>query len=219
MSFSEWIQIVWNWIRHPSSAEATGAIATAGYPLMAIIIFVETGLLFPLLPGDSMLVFAGIFAAKGTLNIWLIQLWLIPCAIAGDAVSYWLGRKSGPMIFNRSKSKIFNPEHVEKARAFYDKHGGKSIIIARFMPIVRTFVPVIAGVAQMPYKQFGFYNIIGGVAWISSMSFLGYFLGGIFPQIATHIEKVIIVVVFLSIAPGIYAWFKAMMDKRKTAGQ
>ncbi len=207
----DFIKDAFNWLlemlRNPG-----GIIAWAGYPGMAIIIFVETGLLFPFLPGDSLLVVAGIYAAKGDLNIWLLQLILIPMAIGGDAFSYYMGRKAGPKIFNRPRSRFFKPEYAAQAHAFYEKHGGKAIIIARFIPIVRTYVPVIAGIAQMPYRRFGFYNIIGGVSWIVSMTFLGYFLGEIarsqgFP-LERHIEKVIIVVVFLSVLPGIISYLK-----------
>jgi membrane-associated protein len=200
-----------NWIletlRNPGSV-----IAWAGYPGMALIIFVETGLLFPFLPGDSLLVVAGIYAAKGDLNLALLQVILIPAAIVGDAVSYYLGKKAGPKIFNRPRSRFFRPELVDKAHAFYEKHGGKAIIIARFVPIVRTYVPVIAGIAQMPYRRFGFYNIIGGISWIVSMTCLGYFLGELARQqgfpLEKHIEKVIIIVVFLSILPGIIEWWR-----------
>lgn len=187
-------------------------IAQIGYPGMALIVFVETGLLFPFLPGDSLLVVAGIYAARGLFHVLLLQALLIPAAIAGDALSYYLGRKSGPMIFNKPRSRFFKPEYVDKAHAFYDKYGGVAIILARFMPIVRTYVPVIAGVAQMPYRRFAVYNVIGGVAWILSMTLVGYFLGEFaaargFP-LDKHIEKIILLVVFLSILPGIVTWFR-----------
>jgi membrane-associated protein len=187
-------------------------IAWAGYPGMAAIIFIETGLLFPILPGDSLLVVAGIYSARGLFDVVLLQALLIPAAIAGDAVSYYVGKKTGPKIFNKPRSRLFRPEHVDKAHAFYERWGGLAIILARFMPIVRTYVPVIAGIAQMPYRRFATYNVIGGAAWISSMTLLGYFLGEFaashgFP-LDRHIEKVILIVVFLSIAPGIVAWLR-----------
>jgi membrane-associated protein len=187
-------------------------IALAGYPGMAAIIFVETGLLFPFLPGDSLLVVAGIYAAKGDLDIALLNAIMIPAAIAGDACSYYLGHKAGPKMFSRPRSRFFKPELVERAHAFYEKHGGKAIFIARFVPIVRTYVPVIAGIAKMPYRRFALYNIAGGASWILSMSLLGYYLGDVarshgFP-LERHIEKVIIVVVFLSILPGLVAWLR-----------
>jgi len=188
-------------------------IAAAGYPGMAVIIFVETGLLFPILPGDSLLVVAGIYSARGLFDILLLQAVLIPAAIGGDAFSYYLGKKSGPKIFNKPRSRLFRPEHIDKAHAFYERWGGTAIILARFMPIVRTYVPVIAGIAQMPYKRFALFNMIGGAGWVLSMTLLGYFLGEFaashgFP-LDRHIEKVILIVVFLSVAPGIVAWLRA----------
>jgi membrane-associated protein len=120
------------------------------------------------LPGDSLLVVAGLYAAKGDLNIFALNALLIPMAILGDATSYYIGKKTGPKIFNRPRSRFFRPEHVQAAHAFYEKHGGKAIIIARFMPLVRTFVPVIAGVGQMTYRKFAAYNVIGGAAWVPS---------------------------------------------------
>ena len=151
---------------------------------------------------------AGLYAAKGDLNIALLNLLLIPCAIAGDALSYQIGFRAGPMIFSRPKSRFFDPAHMLAAHMFYEKHGGKAIIIARFMPILRTFVPVVAGVAQMTYRKFASYNVIGGASWILSMTLIGYVFGTLFPALGQHIEKVIIVVVLLSISPGIYAWVK-----------
>ena len=200
----EWLL---NIIRNPGDV-----IVSFGYIGMIAIIFIETAGLFPILPGDSLLVVAGIYAARGTMNPGLLLLLLIPAAIAGDAVAYYLGLKIGPKLFSRPKSRFFKPEYAKMAHDFYEKHGGKAIIIARFVPIVRTYVPVIAGVAQMPYKRFGLYNIVGGAAWVTSMVFTGYFLGAFaaargFP-LDKHLEKVIIVVVFLSILPGIVSWLR-----------
>src|SRR5262245_8603078 len=135
-------------------------IAWGGYPLLAMIVFLETGAMVFFLPGDSLLVTAGFYAAGGHLNILVLNLILIPCAVLGDATSYWIGKKTGPVIFNKPRSRFFRPEHVEAAHRFYEKHGGKAIIIARFMPLVRTFVPVIAGVGKMPYRKFATYNVI-----------------------------------------------------------
>lgn len=185
------------------------AIAYGGYGALALIIFLETGAMVFFLPGDSLLVTAGVYAAKGDLNIVLLNVILIPCAILGDATSYWIGVKTGPKIFNKPRSRLFRPEHVQAAHRFYDKHGGKAIIIARFMPLVRTFVPVIAGVAGMPYRRFATYNVVGGTAWVFSMTVLGYFVGTAFPAVTKHMEKVIVVVVFLSILPGIIEYIKA----------
>lgn len=183
-------------------------IQWGGYPGLALIIFLETGALVFFLPGDSLLVTAGLYAAKGDLSILWLNLLLIPMAIIGDAVSYVIGSRSGPKLFNKPESRFFKPQHLRAAAAFYEKHGGKAIIIARFMPLVRTFVPVVAGVAQMPYRRFASFNVIGGAAWVLSMTLLGYLLGNVVPNIDKHIEKVIIAIVFLSILPGIIEWFR-----------
>ncbi len=195
---------LFGWLRDPGLA-----IAWAGYPGMALIIFAETGALIAFLPGDSLLVVAGTYAAKGDLNLLYLNALLIPMAIIGDAVSYFIGKKSGPALFNRPQSRLFKPENMKAAHAFYEKHGGKAIIVARFMPIVRTFVPVVAGIAGMPYRRFAAYNVIGGAAWVGSMTLIGYFIGQVVPDIGKHIEKVIIVVVFISILPGIIGWLRA----------
>jgi membrane-associated protein len=187
-------------------------LAELGYPVLALVIFAETGAMVFFLPGDSLLVVAGTYAAAGKLSLLWLNLLLIPAAIIGDATSYWLGRKTGPMLFNKPRSRLFRPEHVKAAQAFYDKHGGKAIIIARFMPLVRTFVPVIAGVAGMPYARFALFNVIGGASWIVSMTVLGYFVG--LSPLGKHIELVIIAVVLLSITPGLYAWWKSRREKK-----
>ena len=193
-------------------------IIWGGYPLLALIIFLETGAMIFFLPGDSLLVTAGFYAAGGHLNILFLNLLLIPCAVLGDATSYYMGAKAGPKIFNRPRSRFFRPEHVEAAHAFYEKHGGAAIIIARFMPLVRTFVPVIAGVAKMPYRRFAAYNVIGGSAWVLSMTLIGYFLGRIFPGLVKRIELVIIVVVLVSITPGLISWWRARKQSKVQRG-
>jgi membrane-associated protein len=190
-------------------------IAWGGYPGLALIVFLETGALVFFLPGDSLLVMAGLYAAQGSLNILLLNLILIPCAIIGDACSYTIGKKAGPKLFDRPESRFFKPKYLKAAHDFYERHGGKAIIIARFMPLVRTFVPVVAGMAQMKYRRFATFNVIGGGAWVLSMTLLGYVLGVRFPVLVKHIEKVIIVIVFLSILPGIIAWTKACLRRRK----
>ncbi len=183
----------------------------AGYVGLTIIIFAETGLLVGFfLPGDSLLVTAGLLAADPafSLNVWLLGLILTVAAIVGDTVGYHVGKATGPRIFTREDSLFFHKSHLLKAQAFYEKHGGKTIIIARFMPIVRTFAPVVAGVGQMRYASFLVYNVVGGVLWIWSMLIVGYVLAKTVPGVATHVEKVILVVVFLSILPGIIAWWR-----------
>ena len=191
------------------------------YVALFFVIFAETGLAVGFfLPGDSLLVVAGLFAAAGKLNLWLMLVLLIIAAIVGDAVGYYSGRKVGPAIFSRPRSRFFNPDHLRKAHKFYEKHGGKTIVIARFVPIVRTFAPIVAGAAAMPYRQFLFFNVFGGIFWVTSMLFAGYFLGGLVEQfvrnvfgvenflLQDHIDKVVIVVVFLSILPIIIEWLR-----------
>ena len=183
----------------------------AGYVGLTLIIFTETGLLLGFfLPGDSLLVTAGLLASQPDfgLNVWILGVILTIAAIVGDSVGYSIGKATGPRIFTREDSWLFNKKHLLRAQAFYEKHGGKTIIIARFMPIVRTFAPVVAGVGQMQYRSFIMYNVIGGVAWVWSMLLTGYLLGRYIPGVAQHIEKVILVVIFLSILPGIIGWWR-----------
>jgi membrane-associated protein len=182
-------------------------IRWGGYTVLAIIVFAESGLLFGFfLPGDSLLVTAGLLATQGYLNIWELFFLLIVMAITGDAVGYHFGKYMGPKIFKKEKSIIFAKDHLLKAKAFYDKHGGKTIIIARFMPIVRTFAPIVAGAGNMPYKKFFAFNVFGGIFWVGSMLGLGYFLGKVIPNVSDYLHIVIAIVVLLSISPGIYAW-------------
>jgi membrane-associated protein len=187
-------------------------IVYLGYPGLALVVFLETGALIALLPGDSLLVTAGLYAAKGDLSFWLLNLILIPMAVLGDATSYTIGSRLGPALFTRPESWLFKPKYIQAAKAFYEKHGGKAIIIARFMPVVRTFVPVVAGAVKMPYRRFAMFNVVGGASWVLSMTLVGLVLGNIVPNIGKHIEKVIIVVVFLSILPGIIAYFRRKKD-------
>jgi membrane-associated protein len=169
------------------------------------------------LPGDSLLFVAGLYAAKGDLNIVVLNLLLSTMAVLGDATSYTIGARVGPQIFNRPKSRFLKPEHIQAAHSFYEKHGGKAIIIARFVPLVRTFVPVVAGVAGMSYRQFAVFNIAGGVGWVASMTLGGYFLGSIFPDLGKHIEKVIIVIVALSILPMVIEFVRAKRRPKELA--
>jgi membrane-associated protein len=183
----------------------------AGYVGLTLIIFAETGLLVGFfLPGDSLLVTAGLLCSQPGfgLNVYLLGTILTVAAIVGDTVGYAIGRATGPRIFTRPDSLLFNRKHLQRAHDFYEKHGGKTIIIARFMPIVRTFAPVVAGVAEMRYSAFVLFNVVGGVLWIWSMLFTGYVLGRYVPGIDKHIEKVILLVIFLSILPGIIGWWK-----------
>jgi membrane-associated protein len=183
----------------------------AGYVGLTAIIFAETGLLVGFfLPGDSLLVTAGLLAADPAfgLNLWLLGTILMVAAIVGDTVGYQVGKSTGPRIFTREDSLLFHKDHLRRAQDFYEKHGGKTIIIARFMPIIRTFAPVVAGVGRMRYRTFVAYNVVGGVLWIWSMLLTGWILARTVPGVARHVEKVILVVVFLSILPGLIAWMR-----------
>jgi membrane-associated protein len=179
------------------------------YAILFFVIFAETGFVVtPFLPGDSLLFVAGALAALGGMDIVLLMATLTTAAVLGNQVNYHIGRFLGPKVFHWEDSRFFNRKALEKTHAFYEKHGGKAIIIARFMPLVRTFVPVVAGAAKMPYSRFATFNIAGGVAWVSSMTVTGYVLGQLVPNIGKHVEKVIIVVVFLSILPGIISYLR-----------
>ncbi len=194
-------------------------VQAAGYVGLTAIIFTETGLLIGFfLPGDSLLVTAGLLASQPEfgLNVYLLGFILSIAAIVGDTVGYHIGKMSGPRIFTREDSLLFNKKHLYRAQDFYERHGGKTIIIARFMPIVRTFAPVVAGVGNMKYSSFIAYNVFGGIFWVWSMLFTGYFLGRYVPGIDQHIEKVIILVIFLSILPGIIGWWKESRRKAAT---
>jgi membrane-associated protein len=192
-------------------------VRVGGLTAMTAIVFAETGLMVGFfLPGDSLLVTAGVFAAAGKLNIWSLNALLMAAAVAGDTAGYWFGRRVGPALFKRPKSLLFNPDHLRRAHDFYEKHGGKTIIIARFMPIIRTFAPIVAGMGEMNYRRFLSFNVFGGVFWVASMTGIGYFLGRI-PGVREHIEVVILIVVFLSILPGIIAFGREWMKKRRSA--
>ena len=173
-----------------------------GYVTLTAIVFVETGLLIGFfLPGDSLLITAGLVAAAGHLDIWRINLLLSLAAVLGDSTGYAIGRRLGPRLFTRPQSLLFNPRHVERTRVFYARHGAKTIVIARFVPIVRTFAPVVAGVGQMEYRQFLFYNVAGGVGWVTSMTWAGYLLGQTIPKVAERIHIIVGIVIVLSLIP------------------
>lgn len=188
-------------------------IETGGYILLFAIIFAETGLLIGFfLPGDSLLFIAGTLCAvtlpghsAPLLNVGVLIPLLCVAAIAGDATGYFIGRKVGPTLFNRPDSRFFKREHVTKTEQFYEKHGPKTIVLARFVPFVRTFAPTVAGVAQMEYSRFALYNVVGGIGWIALCTLLGYFLGNV-PAVQNNLEKAILLIVFLSILPMIIHW-------------
>ncbi|HEX9250161.1 MAG TPA: VTT domain-containing protein [Gemmatimonadaceae bacterium] len=193
----------------------TELVQWAGIFGLAAIIFSETGLLVGVfLPGDSLLVTAGLLAARGYLNVYALAPLLTVAAICGNSVGYFIGRATGPRIFNRENSLFFNKKHAIRAHEFYAKYGRKTIVLAQFMPIIRTFAPVVAGVGGMKFRQFITFNIIGAVVWIWSMVGIGYFLGSYIPGIDQHIEIVIAIVIFISILPGLISGYRARRAKR-----
>ncbi len=184
--------------------DVQGLIEWGGTLLVCVIVFIETGFFVGFfLPGDSLLVTAGIFAAAGHLRLATLLLPVTLCAILGDQVGYWIGRKAGDALYRRENSLLFRKRHLERARDFYKKHGGKTIILARFVPIVRTFCPPVAGAAGMKYMRYLSYDIAGGAIWVGSMVLGGFFLGSAVPNIGSRIHWVIAVVVFLSLLPGL----------------
>jgi membrane-associated protein len=184
-------------------------IRTVGFIGLIIIVFAETGLLIGFfLPGDSLLITAGLFAAAGEFDIVTLNVVLIVAAIVGDATGYWIGKRTGLALYNRPDSFFFRREHLRITQDYYERHGGKTIVIARFLPIVRTFAPVVAGVAGMQYRQFAFYNVFGAVLWVVSMLMSGYALGNLVPDIEERIHLVVAVVIFLSLLPPFFAWWR-----------
>lgn len=195
---------------HLSTQNLDQLIQWGGITVLTIIVFSETGLLVGFfLPGDSLLVTAGVLASRGVIDITTMIVILCFAAIIGDAVGYYLGRKIGRKIYTREDSRFFKKSHLIKTKEFYEKYGGKTIILARFVPVIRTFAPFIAGVAEMNYLKFATYNIAGGIGWITSMSMIGYYIGNKFP-----LAVVIPIVIFISILPLIYEFAKAWLEKK-----
>lgn len=189
-------------------------IKWGGLTVLIIIVFAETGLLIGFfLPGDSLLITAGLIAAQGFLDINVLIASLTIAAIVGDQVGYLFGKKTGPKLFKREKSLLFDKDHLLKAKEFYEKYGGRAIIYARFVPFARTFAPIVAGVGQMNYRKFVFFNIFGGIFWVFSMCLLGYFFGNI-PFIKKNFEYVIIGVILLSLTPIIAGYFKHRKESK-----
>jgi membrane-associated protein len=207
--------------------ELENLIQSGGFLLLFAIVFAETGLLVGFfLPGDSLLFTAGALVGIGVLkapaplpqdpfsSILLLNLVLIAAAITGDTVGYWFGRKTGTKLYSRPDSKIFKKEHLIKTQAFYERYGGKTIILARWVPFARTFAPIIAGVAGMDYRTFMTYNVVGGISWVVGCTLLGFFLGRI-PLVRAHNEKAILLIIFLSLLPAIYHALKERAEQKK----
>ena len=176
--------------------------------MLFVIVFAETGLIItPFLPGDSLLFAVGTLAGGGLLSIWISYFTLLVAAILGDTVNYWIGHYIGPKVFSKENSRFFKKEYLEKTREFYEKYGGKTIIIARFLPIIRTFAPFVAGVGKMHYGTFFFYNIFGGFIWVTSLVFAGFYLGGL-SFVKANFEYAIFTIIALSLLPMITEYIK-----------
>ena len=185
------------------------------YGLLFLVVFCETGLVVtPFLPGDSLLFAVGAFAALGSLNLPLVLLILTLAAILGDTVNYWIGHKLGPRLASGQRIRFIKPEHLEKTHAFYEKYGGKTIILARFVPIVRTFAPFVAGVGSMTYGRFMSYNVIGAVAWVLLCTFAGYFFGNL-PFVKKHFELVLIGIIGISLLPAVIEYLRHRAAARR----
>ncbi len=191
-------------------------IRWGGYAVLVAIVFTETGLLVGFfLPGDSLLITAGLVAGTGGLSIWWLNILLMGAAIAGDSVGYAIGFRSGPCIFTREDSLFFNRRHLVRTREFYERYGGKTIMLARFIPIIRTFAPVVAGVGQMAYRRFLFFNVFGGIGWVVSLTWAGYLLGQTVPNIDRHVHVVVAIVIALSVLPIVSELIKARSRRKR----
>lgn len=191
-------------------------IALVGFAGLIFIIFAETGLMLGFfLPGDSLLVTAGVFAADGLLDLQYLMPALTAAAVIGNSTGFVIGRKAGQALYNRPDSFLFRRKHLEYTHDFYQRHGGKTIILAQFMPIARTFAPVVGGAAGMPYRRFATFNLVGAILWINSMLLIGYLLVRLIPGLEKRIDVVIVAVVLISISPGIIAWLRARLKARR----
>ena len=208
------MSILPSWLDPETILRGMGGWALA---VLCLIIFAECGLLVGFfLPGDSLLFVAGLFVANGAIQtpLWLVCVLVTVCAFAGNVCGYWIGYKAGPALFNKPDSKLFKKEHVEKTHGFFDKYGSRAIVMARFVPIVRTFITAMAGVGRMDAKKFFTYSAIGGVLWASGVTVLGYFLGGI-EFVEKNIEAMLVLVVLLSVIPIIIEVVKARREKKR----
>lgn len=197
--------------------DLTELIKTFGYLGIWTIVFTESGLLFGFfLPGDSLLFTAGFIASQGFLNIWVLMLGCFIAAVTGDSVGYYIGHRYGKRLFNKEDSLLFHKDHLITAEKFYEKHGGKTIILARFMPFIRTFAPVVAGIGNMKYSSFLLYNVIGGFLWAVGVTYAGYVLGTVIPDVDKYLLPAIGLIVLVSVSPAIYHAVKTKESRDNT---
>ena len=214
-----WINVVIDFILHIDVhlAMITAEYGIWTYGILFLIIFAETGFVIaPFLPGDSLLFAAGAICALGNLDVGLMVGLLIVAAVLGDGVNYAIGKRIGPSVFKSSSSRWFNKEHLTKTHDFYEKYGGKTIIIARFMPFVRTFAPFVAGIGRMTYSTFAIYNVVGAVLWVAGFSFLGYYFGNM-PSVKSNFTLVIGAIILISILPMLIELVRAQVRKRSSS--
>ncbi|OBI43676.1 hypothetical protein A5707_04610 [Mycobacterium kyorinense] len=193
-----------------------GLFASAVLPAILLIVFIETGLLFPLLPGESLLFTGGLLAAHGTMNIWVLAPAVALVAVLGDQTGYFIGRRIGPALFKREDSRFFKQHHVTESHAFFEKYGPMAIILARFMPFVRTFTPVVAGVSYMHYPTYLAFDIVGGIAWGGGATVAGYFLGNV-DFVHRNLEAIILCILFVSLLPALIAVGRSYLNRRRAA--
>lgn len=178
------------------------------YALLFLIVFCETGLVAtPFLPGDSLLFVAGTIAAAGAMDVHLVVILLIVAAVLGDTVNYWIGKAVGPRVFHEERARFFRKEYLDRTHRFYERHGGKTIVIARFVPVIRTFAPFVAGIGTMDYRRFLLFNVTGAVLWVTSLTYAGYFFGNL-PWVKANLTLVILGIILLSISPGIFEYLR-----------
>jgi membrane-associated protein len=212
----EWIAALWDLAVH-LDRNLAAFVAEHGrwvYALLFVIVFCETGLVVtPFLPGDSLLFVAGTLAAAGGMDLGAVMATLAIAALCGDNVNYFVGRWAGPKVFHAERSRWFNPRHLARAHDFYERHGGKTIILARFVPIVRTYVPFVAGVATMPYPRYLAFCVAGALLWVGSLCLAGYYFGNV-PAVKENLTVVLIGIVAASVSPGLWAWARARSVQR-----
>lgn len=197
-------------LRHITHTNVSHLIQSVGYIGMFGIIFAETAFFFGFfLPGGSLLFSAGLLASQGYFNVWILATVFGTAATLGDSVAYWIGAKMGPKIFSREDSKFFHKDHVRTTEEFYAKHGAKAVLLGRFVPIIRTFIPLLAGVGHMDYKTFLKYNVLGAIVWAVGTAWLGYALGSRFPGIQKYIFLIILIIILLSLIPLAFEWRKS----------